>query len=95
MTSNAHSGASRSGAYIGADHRLVWDMTPGTRLRAIHHLHMEEDPDEPRVFTAGEIYVVESMHPIANPPFVGIHNDFGEVHQMCATHLRAWFRRCC
>lgn len=77
----------------GADDRLVWDLPAGTRLRAFQDLHMEEDPSQPRVFTADKVYVVDSMHPIANPPFVRIRNDFGEVHQMHAVALRRWFRR--
>ncbi|WP_234265215.1 hypothetical protein [Hydrogenophaga sp. NFH-34] len=42
-------------------------------------------------FTAGQIYKVESMHPIANPPFVRLKNDQGHIHILWAEHLRTYF----
>lgn len=77
----------------GADDRLVWDTPTGALLRATQDLHMEGDPSQPRIFTGGQVYRVESMHPIADPPFVRLRNDLGDIHEMEAEHLRKWFER--
>ncbi len=77
----------------GADDRLVWDTPTGALLQCIQDLHMEEDEAEPRVFTRGKAYQVVSMHPVADPPFVGLLSDQGLIHNMRAEHLRRWFKR--
>lgn len=76
----------------GKDDQLVWSMTAGTKLRAVQDVVME-DPAGVRAFTGGLTYSVETMHPVANPPFVTLRNDQHQQHRMNAEHLKKWFCR--
>lgn len=76
---------------VSANDRLVWDTHTGTLLVAKESVHMEDTGE--KVFTAGTVYRVQSMHPIATPTFVILLNDQGQPHQMRGEHLRQWFKR--
>lgn len=75
----------------------VWDCSSGTKLRCMQDVHMERDErygfGGEKVFTAGQCYEVQSMHPVADPPFVQLLNDQGEPHLMEDADLRAYFSR--
>lgn len=75
------------------DDRLIWGIEPGDRLRAILTLRMEDDPVGEPVFTAGNTYAVQSVHPIADPAFVRVLDDQGVEHSLLGEHVRAWFTR--
>jgi len=74
-----------------ADDRMIWDLSPGSKLTARVDLHENEDQALPTWFTGGVEYRVESMHPVADPPFVEVRTDDGECTQLLAEHIRAWF----
>lgn len=74
---------------ITAFDKLIWSIPTGTRLICIKSVIMEEDKVES--FTAGRSYVVESMHPIAEPSYVRLTNNQGETHKMTGEHIRQFF----
>lgn len=76
----------------GVEDRLIWDLDAGAVLKAKQDIRMEDPPRE-QAFTEGREYPVVSMHPIADPPFVQLHNDQGRLHRMHAEHIRKWFER--
>ena len=73
-----------------ADNRLIWNLHTGRTITASRDLVMEGSGE--RAFTNGNTYLVESMHPIAEPPFVRVQNDQGDVHALTASDLRTYFR---
>lgn len=74
---------------ITADDKMIWGLPTGTRLICTAPVVMDHDQTE--AFTAGKVYVVESMHPIAVPAYVRLTNNQGESHKMCGEHIRQHF----
>lgn len=74
---------------ISADDQLIWDIQIGEKLTCVKSVVMEDDGTE--AFTAGRTYVVDSIHPIAEPSFVRLTNNQGESHKMAGEHIRKWF----
>jgi hypothetical protein len=74
-----------------ADDTLVWSISSGASLACTRDLVMEGSAEV--AFTAGRSYRVESMHPIADPPFVKTTNDQGQPHRLEAGDLRQFFGR--
>lgn len=74
-----------------ADDLLVWSIPSGSVLVCVHDLVMESTGEV--AYTAGRRYSVESMHPIADPPFVRTLDDQGQSHALWAADLRACFTR--
>lgn len=72
-----------------ADDHLVWGLHTGRTIKASRDLVMEGSGE--RTFTTGKTYLIESMHPIAEPPFVRVKNDQGESHALTAEDLRTYF----
>lgn len=72
-----------------ADDELVWSLQRGATLQCSRDLVMEGNGEV--AFTAGRMYCVESMHPIADPPFVKAIDDQGEAHRLGADDLRQFF----
>lgn len=76
---------------ISADDKLIWDCSTGTTLTCIKSVVMTDDQSV--AFTAGQRYVVKSMHPIADPAHVRLTNDQGEEHKMSGAPVREYFKR--
>lgn len=76
-------------ALISDDDKLIWNLPTGSRLACIQSVVMTDD--QIVAFTAGRIYFVESMHPIADPAYVRLTNDQGEPHKMTGEHIRQFF----
>lgn len=76
---------------ITADDQLIWRIPTGTRLTCTKSVVMTEDQTE--AFTAGQVYVVESMHPIAEPAYLRLTNNQGESHKIAGEHLHQFFNR--
>ena len=74
---------------ITAFDRLIWSIPTGARLTCIKSVVMEDDQTE--AFTTGQSYMMESMHPIAEPAFVRLTNNQGESHKMTGEHIRQFF----
>lgn len=74
-----------------ADDELVWGLTSGSMLTATTDMLMEDSGD--RAFTAGQSYRVDSMHPLAHPPFVRVKDDQGVSHRLHAGDIRTYFGR--
>lgn len=75
---------------ITADDKLIWDLPTGSRLTCAKSVVMTDDQAE--AFTAGRMYVVESMHPIAEPAYVRLTNNQGASHKMTGEHIRQFFK---
>lgn len=60
-------------------------------LRARRDLHLGDDAAQPRLFTAGAVYRVVRMHPVANPPCVVVLDDQGKENFLHGEHIRDWF----
>lgn len=75
---------------ITTDDNLIWRLTDGTRLTCAKSVVMEHDQTE--AFTVGQVYVVASVHPIAEPAFVRLTNNQGESHKMSGEHIRQFFK---
>lgn len=71
------------------DDELIWGLSSGTRLTCTQSVVMTDDQTE--AFTAGQDYLVDSMHPIADPPIVRLTNNQGESHEMSGEHIRQFF----
>jgi hypothetical protein len=67
-------------------HHPIWALSAGDVLVAKHCLYMEESGE--RVFTEGKRYVVRSMHPLADQPFVRVHDDTGHENSIRADFLQ-------
>lgn len=76
---------------ITADDKLIWDCPTGTTLMCIKSVVMSDDQSV--AFTAGQKYVVDSMHPIAEPAYIRLTNDRGEEHKMSGAHVGEYFKR--
>lgn len=76
---------------ISADDKVIWGMPTGTRLTCVKSVVMTDDQIE--AFTAGQVYLVESMHPIAEPAYVRLTNNQGESHKMAGEHIHQFFSR--
>ncbi|HEB56636.1 MAG TPA: hypothetical protein ENI98_10095 [Gammaproteobacteria bacterium] len=74
-----------------AGDRTIWDLPADSKIKPIRDLHEELDPTLPCWFTAGQEYVVESMHPIADPPFVKVRINDGGITRLNAEHIKADF----
>lgn len=74
---------------IETDDELVWSFPAGSKLTCSRDLVMEGTDEV--AFSAGRIYRVESMHPIADPPFVKTFDNQGEPHRLGADDLRQFF----
>lgn len=72
-----------------SDDQLVWSLHTGRKITASRDLLMEGSGE--RTFTNGKTYVIESMHPIVEPPFVRVRNDQGDIHALTAEDLRNYF----
>lgn len=68
------------------DDHLVWSIPSGAVLTCYRDLVMIADGEV--AFASGRTYKVESMHPIALPPYVRLKNDQGQLHTLWAQHLR-------
>ena len=68
---------------------LIWSLEAGSRIRCNRDLVMDDGGE--RAFTAGATYAVQSMHPIADPPFVTLVNDLGQHHRLWGVHVRDYF----
>ena len=75
----------------GADDELVWSIPSGSVLMCAQDLVMEGTGEV--AYTAGRSYRVESMHPIADPPFVRTLDNQGQPHALRAADLRDYFGR--
>lgn len=71
------------------DDELVWSIPSGSVLMCAHDLVMDDTGEV--AFTAGRSYRVESMHPIADPPFVRTLDNQGHLHALRAAELRDYF----
>lgn len=76
-------------AEISDDDKVIWGIPTGTRLTCIRSVVMTDDQTE--AFTAGQVYRVQSMHPIADPAYVRLTNNQGESHKMAGEHIRQFF----
>lgn len=76
---------------VSADDKLIWALPAGSRLTCTKSVVMTDDQSE--AFTAGREYVVDSMHPIAEPAYIRLRNNQGESHKMYAEHIRQFFAR--
>ena len=74
---------------VDADDRLVWSIPSGSILACAHDLVMEGTGEV--AYTAGRSYKVESMHPVADPPFVKTLDNQGQSHALRAGDLRDYF----
>lgn len=74
---------------ITADDKLIWELSDGARLTCTKSVVMTDDQSE--AFTAGQVYVVASIHPIAEPAYVRLTNNQGESHKMNGEHIRQFF----
>lgn len=74
---------------ITADDKLIWELSNGARLTCTKSVVMTDDQSE--AFTAGQVYVVDSIHPIAEPAYVRLTNNQGESHKMAGEHIRQFF----
>ncbi len=74
-----------------ADDRLIWSIPTGSFLTCARDLVMQGTTEV--ACTAGRIYKVDSMHPIADPPFLRIRDDQGQLHTLEAGDLREYFGR--
>ena len=74
-----------------ADDELVWSIPSGSVLMCAQDLVMEGTGEV--AYTAGRSYRVESMHPIADPPFVRTLDNQGHSHALRAADLRDYFGR--
>ena len=72
-----------------ADDELVWSIPSGSVLMCAQDLVMEGTGEV--AYTAGRSYRVESMHPIADPPFVKTLDNQGQSHALRAGDLRDYF----
>lgn len=79
------------GLMSSADDALVWSIPSGSVLMCAHDLVMEGTGEV--AYTAGRSYRVESMHPIADPPFVRTLDNQGYSHALRAADLRDYFGR--
>ena len=79
------------GLMSSADDELVWSIPSGSVLTCAHDLVMEGTGEI--AYTAGRSYRVESMHPIADPPFVRTLDNQGHSHALRAADLRDYFGR--
>lgn len=77
-------------AEITADDKLIWALPTGSHLTCTKSVVMTDDQSE--AFTAGQVYVVESMHPIAEPSYIRLTNNQGESHKMAGEHIRQFFK---
>ena len=74
-----------------ADDELVWSIPSGSVLTCSRDLVMEATGEV--AYTASRSYKVESMHPIADPPFVRTLDNQGQPHALRAADLRDYFGR--
>lgn len=72
-----------------ADDELIWSLGSGSRITATKDLIMA-DTDE-RAFTAGVIYTISTMHPIAEPAYVVVIDDQRHAHRLEAEDIREYF----
>lgn len=77
------------GLMSSADDELVWSIPSGSVLMCAQDLVMEGTCEV--AYTAGRSYRVESMHPIADPPFVKTLDNQGQSHALRAGDLRDYF----
>ena len=77
------------GLMSSADDELVWSIPSGSVLMCAQDLVMEGTGEV--AYTAGRSYRVESMHPIAAPPFVKTLDNQGQSHALRAGDLRDYF----
>ncbi|MET0106076.1 MAG: hypothetical protein ABW072_13180 [Sedimenticola sp.] len=78
---------------IDEDDRIIWDLRAGDKIKPLRDLHEELNPDLPLWFTADVEYTIESMHPIADPPFVKVKINDGSTTRLYAKHIKEDFRR--
>ncbi len=76
-----------------SDDHIIWDLKEGSKIRALRNLHEELNPELPCWFTEGAEYPIESMHPIADPPFVKVKTNEGHTTKLYAKHIKADFCR--
>ena len=74
------------------DH-IIWSLPTGSTITPLRDLHEGLDPAMPTWFTRGHIYVVESMHPIAEPPYVQVRTNDGIATKLFAEHISEHFSR--
>ena len=79
------------GVMSSADDELVWSLSTGSILTCKRDVVMEGTGEV--AYTAGQCYRVESMHPVADPPFVRTLDDQGQPHALRAADLRDYFGR--
>lgn len=75
---------------VSDDDMLVWDTPSGTSLTCTKSVRMEGTDEV--AFTEGIVYRVASMHPIADPAYVKLLDDQGQVHRMEGSDLREYFK---
>lgn len=75
---------------ITADDKLIWGTPSGTVLTCKKSVMVD---DQEIAFTEGKQYVVDSMHPIAEPAYVRLTDDQGDSHKMAGEHIREFFSR--
>lgn len=73
------------------DHLEIWSTNVGDELHCSRDVVMEDGGEV--AFTAGRRYRVQSVHPIANPPFIRVIDDQGEPHGLGAADLSKYFLR--
>lgn len=73
------------------DDKLIWGTPVGTLLLCLRDLVM--DATNEVAFRAGHAYRVTSMHPIAEPPFVKLMDEQGQIHRLEAQDIREFFGR--
>ena len=79
------------GLMSSADDELVWSIPTGSLLTCMRDVVMTGTGEV--AYAAGRNYKVESMHPIADPPFVRTLDDQGNLHALRADDLRNYFGR--
>jgi len=70
---------------------VIFNLSTGSKIKALKDLHEDLDPSLPCWFTANECYVVESVHPVADPPFVKVKTNDGVLTKLNAEHIQADF----
>lgn len=64
----------------------IWALETGDVLIARRNLHMEGSGEQ--IFTEGKRYPVNSMHPLADPPFVKVRDDSGNENMIQPDFLK-------
>lgn len=68
----------------------IWALAAGSVLAATRDLIMEDGGE--RAYTSGQTYVVSSMHPVADPPFVVALDDQGLPHRLAGEDVAKYFQ---